>query len=70
MGREDETMSDRENAFQLCLMTHHDWVEEYYGYRCSQCHEFIPYGCEPWAPVDEYDYDTEADYDETWRWEE
>jgi hypothetical protein len=22
-------------------------VEEYYGYRCSLCDLFIPYGCEP-----------------------
>ncbi len=27
----------------------HNWVEEYYGYRCHLCGAFIPYGSEPWV---------------------
>lgn len=52
-------MSDRERAQELCELTHHDWVEDYYGYRCSQCNMFIPYGCEPWI-----DFDDEGDADD------
>ncbi len=29
-----------------------DWTEEYYGYRCRACGDFVPFGCEPWAPDD------------------
>lgn len=45
-------MSDREEALKFCNAYHHDWVEEYYGYKCSQCLTFIPYGCEPWIDGD------------------
>jgi hypothetical protein len=38
---------------ELCEATHHEWKEEYYGYKCETCGEFIPYGCEPWAPPEE-----------------
>lgn len=31
-----------------------DWVEDYAGYRCRVCGDFVPFGCEPWAP-DDYD---------------
>lgn len=34
-----------------------EWEEEYYGYRCKICGEFIPYGCEPWMPTDEEIHD-------------
>ena len=37
-----------EEKRKLCEMTHHEWKEEYYGYKCETCGEFIPYGCEPW----------------------
>ena len=30
----------------------HEWYEVYYGYECV-CGLFIPYGCEPWIPIDE-----------------
>lgn len=46
-------MSDREQAHELCNLTQHDWQEEYYGLKCSLCGEFVPYGCEPWMPVDD-----------------
>ena len=36
-----------------CLPTQHSWKEEYYGYKCEACQMFIPYGSEPWLPVDE-----------------
>jgi hypothetical protein len=31
----------------------HDWKEEYYGFRCTKCDQFHPYGLEPWAYFDE-----------------
>jgi len=37
---------------ELCEATHHEWVEEYYGYKCETCGEFIPYSCEPWLDDD------------------
>ena len=30
-----------------------DWKEEYYGYRCKVCGNFVPFGCEPWMPEQE-----------------
>jgi hypothetical protein len=39
-------MSDREQAQEICSLTQHDWQEEDYGYKCSQCGAFIPYDCE------------------------
>ena len=50
-----QVRSDRENAKQICELTHHDWQEGYYGLECSQCGEFIPYGCEPWDTDQEED---------------
>lgn len=43
----------------------HKWVESYYGWECVECQLFIPFGCEPWMPIDDYedDYD-EQDFDE------
>jgi hypothetical protein len=46
-------MNARDQLRNLCEMTHHEWKEEYYGYRCETCGEFILYGCEPWMPLDE-----------------
>jgi len=40
--------SDREKAQEICNLTHHDYAEEYDGYRCRNCDDFIPYGCAPW----------------------
>lgn len=36
-----------------CSPTQHKWKEEYYGYKCEVCKTFVPYGSEPWLPVDE-----------------
>jgi hypothetical protein len=33
-----------------CRDDEHDWREIYYGYECTACGLFIPFGCEPWAP--------------------
>ena len=44
--------SDRERKQEICDCTHHEWVEEYYGYVCENCGLFIPYGSEPWMPDD------------------
>jgi hypothetical protein len=41
-------MSDTLNY--RCAAGDHQWREEYYGYKCINCEEFIPFGCEPWAP--------------------
>ena len=35
------------------LGANHNYTEEYYGYRCIDCDQFIPYGCEPWLPDDD-----------------
>jgi hypothetical protein len=32
----------------LCLGIEHRWEETYYGYKCIECGEFIPFGSEPW----------------------
>jgi len=53
-------MSDREKAQELCNMFTHRWKDEYYGYRCENCGDFIPYGCDPWMPFD--DDDGEPDF--------
>jgi hypothetical protein len=34
-----------------CDLLRHNWEEEYYGYRCSACGTFIPFGSEPWLDV-------------------
>lgn len=26
----------------------HEWIEEYYGWQCTKCKLFYPYGCAPW----------------------
>ena len=46
-------MSDREKAQEFCNVWRHDWEEEHYGYRCRNCRDFIPCGCEPWMPLDD-----------------
>lgn len=48
-------MSDREEVKQICDLTHHEWADEYYGLKCENCGEFIPYGCEPWIPFEDDD---------------
>ena len=41
-------MSDATQGFYCQLWSDHDLKEEYYGYRCSKCDLFVPYGSEPW----------------------
>jgi hypothetical protein len=50
-------MSDTTTPGQVdcCSGTH--MREEYYGWRCTVCDAFYPFGCEPWAPLDEEDED-------------
>jgi hypothetical protein len=31
-----------------CDPWQHKWVEVYYGYECSICGDFVPFGSEPW----------------------
>lgn len=40
----------------------HNWVEEYYGTRCTNCDVFYPFGCAPWDWPDD-DYVPDEDYD-------
>jgi len=35
-------------ADEYCAVADHDWLEEYYGYRCAICGLFYPYGSAPW----------------------
>ena len=37
----------------------HEWHEEYYGYHCSLCDLFYPFGCAPWDDLDELANDDE-----------
>lgn len=56
-------MNERDEVRNLCERTGHRWQEEYYGYKCENCGDFIPYGCEPWMPLDDlYDEDGEPDF--------
>ena len=41
-------MSTAHEGLYCQLWSDHDLKEEYYGYRCSKCDLFIPYGSEPW----------------------
>lgn len=43
-------------------MFNHEWMDHYYGYECKKCGMFVPFGSEPWAPIDDYEED-EYDYD-------
>jgi hypothetical protein len=50
----------RHGSERVVIMTEyreHKWDEEYYGYRCSKCLTFIPFGCDPWLPNDEEEDD-------------
>lgn len=46
-------MSERDELREWCLGFDHQWKETYYGYECEHCHEFIPFGCEPWVEDDD-----------------
>lgn len=46
-------LNEREILMEICNIIGHRWVESYYGWLCQTCLEFIPFGCEPWAPDDE-----------------
>lgn len=62
-------MSDREEVRQYCEMSSHHWRDEYYGYQCETCGEFILYGCEPWMPLDDDDGEPDFTLDDL-EWEE
>jgi hypothetical protein len=49
-GRDGRTMSD-------CA---HEWKEEYYGYHCSKCDLFYPFGLAPWEYFDEPENDSDV----------
>ena len=56
LDRADELRNEAVDAGQKspdCLSTQHSWKKEYYGYKCERCQIFIPFGSEPWAPIDE-----------------
>lgn len=51
-----------EDDAETCGVFDHEWGDHYYGYECTKCGMFIPFGSEPWMPIDEYEED-EYDYD-------
>lgn len=51
MSNEPDTPDLVIDAEGECL---HLWEEDFYGWRCAGCDSFIPFGCEPWAPDDEW----------------
>lgn len=50
-GLSDETMAGGTPDDEC----RHEWVEEYYGYRCKVCDRFYAYGCEPWYDPADYE---------------
>lgn len=54
-----------------CNEFSHIWKEEYYGWKCTRCGDFIPFGQAPWEEelqYDDADQDDEYDpfYDGAW----
>ena len=54
MGEDNEYLSylaiERQATQSTC---YHEWIEGYYGLRCSKCGAFVADGHGPWMPVDE-----------------
>ena len=48
-----ESIEMDENGNEPCDPFHHKWVETYYGWECEICGMFVPFGCEPWMPLDD-----------------
>lgn len=47
----------------LCLGIEHRWEETYYGYRCIECGELVPFGSEPWIDAsNEAEPDSDVDH--------
>ena len=46
---------------KYCDAFKHDYEEDYYGYKCKKCGQFIPYGCEPWLDFGEEMFPLEED---------
>jgi len=42
----------------------HEWVDEYYGTKCTKCETSYPHGCAPWDEDVEEGFDFGDDYDE------
>ena len=40
----------------------HDWVEEYYGDRCSKCDLFYAHGTAPWCQSADDDFDDDDEH--------
>ena len=57
-----------------CQNDSHTWRESYYGYQCSKCPMFYPYGSAPWEDTgDDDDSDSddgEFDMDDCYRMED
>ena len=49
--------------FEYCDPFQHDWSEDYCGYKCVTCNLFIPFGCEPWMPLEDERYDEDGEPD-------
>lgn len=52
----DDMQKDTDNT---CDMLKHEWTDHYYGYKCAICGMFVAFGCEPWAPIDDWGLDTD-----------
>lgn len=50
-------MTDVQQPQHDCDTFDHEWTDHYYGYECAKCGMFIPFGCEPWMPLDDYEPD-------------
>ncbi len=58
-----------------CNFDEHQYIEEYYGYRCTICGDLVPYGCEPWVYLTDEEeqqigeeYFPDEEYSGTDRW--
>lgn len=37
----------------ICSAEKHQWQETYYGYKCTECGTFVPFGSEPWVNIED-----------------
>lgn len=48
-------MPEEQPKSPFCTIGWCAWEKEYYGYRCSVCGDFVPFGSEPWIERDDED---------------
>jgi len=59
-------MNKYDDTREWCLTLDHHWRETYYGYECEICHEFIPFGCEPWIDYEDENEPLVIEYYDDW----